>query len=365
MALIKCNECGSEISDKATTCPKCGNPLHTSTDATTNTEVQEQVEKEVKIPSEEKGTWAKTKLVLGIISILLFFLITLQSCAAGLSNTLSENGSSSGSLGLYLAIFMLIAGIIGIVTRKSSGKGGTIAAIVFYWLGALITVGGADSFSDLIIWGTVSFIFGFVFLGSILVNLSVFNTEKNKKLFKPVFGVIIAIIAILGLVIGTSGNDAEIDNNGIKVTASESESKNEKKEEAKEVKKFGINETVLIETSEGNYKLTITGISETKERNMFSDKDPAKVVIISYDYENIDYSDSVNISDFNFKVYDKGNNSLETYPADTKYSDTISPGRKASASVAYGLDNTENYIEIEFFDNMFSSKSDAIFALVW
>ena len=27
MALIKCPECGQEISDKAFTCPKCGNPL--------------------------------------------------------------------------------------------------------------------------------------------------------------------------------------------------------------------------------------------------------------------------------------------------------------------------------------------------
>ena len=26
MALIKCSECGKEISDKATTCPNCGSP---------------------------------------------------------------------------------------------------------------------------------------------------------------------------------------------------------------------------------------------------------------------------------------------------------------------------------------------------
>lgn len=27
MAIIKCKECGAEISDKAVTCPKCGAPL--------------------------------------------------------------------------------------------------------------------------------------------------------------------------------------------------------------------------------------------------------------------------------------------------------------------------------------------------
>ena len=26
MALIKCSECGKEVSDKAKTCPNCGNP---------------------------------------------------------------------------------------------------------------------------------------------------------------------------------------------------------------------------------------------------------------------------------------------------------------------------------------------------
>jgi uncharacterized membrane protein YvbJ len=27
MALTQCNECGHEVSDKAATCPKCGNPI--------------------------------------------------------------------------------------------------------------------------------------------------------------------------------------------------------------------------------------------------------------------------------------------------------------------------------------------------
>ena len=28
MALIKCSECGKEISNKADKCPNCGNPIH-------------------------------------------------------------------------------------------------------------------------------------------------------------------------------------------------------------------------------------------------------------------------------------------------------------------------------------------------
>lgn len=30
MALIKCSECGKEVSSNATSCPSCGNPINTS-----------------------------------------------------------------------------------------------------------------------------------------------------------------------------------------------------------------------------------------------------------------------------------------------------------------------------------------------
>ena len=39
------------------------------------------------------------RLVAGIITIVLSVLVTFQSCAAGLSNALEENGESGGSAG--------------------------------------------------------------------------------------------------------------------------------------------------------------------------------------------------------------------------------------------------------------------------
>ena len=62
------------------------------------------------------------KLVIGIISIVLFVLVGMQSCAAGLSNALSSNGEVSGTAGLLLAVSLLIAGIVAICTR-AGGKG--------------------------------------------------------------------------------------------------------------------------------------------------------------------------------------------------------------------------------------------------
>lgn len=94
-------------------------------------------------------TW---KLVSGILSIVLFIFVAFQSCAAGIGNALAENGESSGSAGIIVAIVMLSGGIVSIATRKSEGKGGNIALIVLFGLGALVGFALAGSFADLNIW---------------------------------------------------------------------------------------------------------------------------------------------------------------------------------------------------------------------
>ena len=40
------------------------------------------------------------KLVIGIISMVLFVLVAFQSCAAGLGNALADNGEVSGTSGM-------------------------------------------------------------------------------------------------------------------------------------------------------------------------------------------------------------------------------------------------------------------------
>lgn len=103
-----------------------------------------------------------TRLVIGIISIVLFVIISLQSCAAGIGNALSDNGEISGSAGFFLALCMMVAGIIGVSARRS--KTGSIAAGIFYFLGGLTGIVNAGSYSDLVIWSVLSFIFGTVFI---------------------------------------------------------------------------------------------------------------------------------------------------------------------------------------------------------
>lgn len=94
-------------------------------------------------------TW---KLVSGILSIVLFIVVAFQSCAAGLVNAIEENGQSSGSGGIVVAIMMLSGGIVSIAIRKSQGKGGNIALIVLFGIGALVGFALAGNFGDLNIW---------------------------------------------------------------------------------------------------------------------------------------------------------------------------------------------------------------------
>lgn len=94
-------------------------------------------------------TW---KLVSGILTIIFFIIVTFQSCAAGMLNAIENNGDSSGSIGILVAILMLAGGIVSIAVRNSTKKGGNIALIILFGLAALCGFAGHGTYSDLVIW---------------------------------------------------------------------------------------------------------------------------------------------------------------------------------------------------------------------
>lgn len=113
------------------------------------------------------------RMIIGIVSMVLFFLIAFQSCAAGVVNTIEGSGDTSGSSGFILALCMLIAGIVGVAARKS--KGGSITAGVFYIIGGLIGAINVGVFKDLAIWSVIAIVFGVVFIVTAI-------KQKVKKL---------------------------------------------------------------------------------------------------------------------------------------------------------------------------------------
>ena len=54
-----------------------------------------------------------------------------------------------------------------------------------------------------------------------------------------------------------------------------------KQEEQNKV--YGLNETWTVD---GLWSLTFTSVTQTEERNQYSDKTPAQVIYLNYDYEN-------------------------------------------------------------------------------
>lgn len=114
-------------------------------------------------------TW---KLVSGILSVVLFLFVAFQSCAAGLGNALSENGEKSGSAGIFLAVLMLVGGIVSLSTRKEEGKGGNVALIIIFGLASAMGFSNAGSFKDLNIWA------GWCLICAVMALISII---KNKK----------------------------------------------------------------------------------------------------------------------------------------------------------------------------------------
>lgn len=140
MSTMYCQECGTEISRKAKMCPKCGNPV------------------------KYKGPLSVCRLVIGILSIVFSLFIIFQSAAVGIVNTLEPTGDVGGSVGLFVAILFIASGIVGIATRNSRKKAGSIVCFALYLFSGLLGVSNSAVYADLEIWGGLAIIFAIIFL---------------------------------------------------------------------------------------------------------------------------------------------------------------------------------------------------------
>ncbi|MBR6018851.1 MAG: hypothetical protein IK055_01375 [Lachnospiraceae bacterium] len=117
-------------------------------------------------------TW---KLVAGILSIILFVIIMVQSCAAGAVNALEKNGGNSGSVGFICGILVLTGGIVSVATRNSTGKGGNVALIILFGLAALFGFTGYGNYKDLVVW---SF---WAAINALIAFVAIINAKKSQE----------------------------------------------------------------------------------------------------------------------------------------------------------------------------------------
>lgn len=93
------------------------------------------------------------KLVSGIISCVVFIIITFQSCATGVVNALDDNSSdTSAGGGIILAFVLLVAGLTSACAWKSTSRGVDIALIILFGLAASAGFANLGVFTDLEVW---------------------------------------------------------------------------------------------------------------------------------------------------------------------------------------------------------------------
>lgn len=121
-----------------------------------------------------------TKLVMGVLMIVVSAFIFLQGTVMGIGNSIANNHHTSGSGGVLVAMCYLVAGIVYLASKKRFGLGGDIANCVILVLAWLIAISNADkTYADLPIWGWMAFIIGIGFLiWYILANKKFKNKTK-------------------------------------------------------------------------------------------------------------------------------------------------------------------------------------------
>ena len=188
------------------------------------------------------------------------------------------------------------------------------------------------------------------------------------------FGYLLSVMMICGGCLFGCGNDNNVEEvkepqtheetESVKEAREQTEQQQEQKEvevpivETPQVYRFGLNETVPMTTTYGDYEITFTDAYFTDERNQFSDTQADKVLIVVYEYKNVsyvpDYTDGLFICEgLDYKVYGEDGFSLETYPASLPYyQDTVSVGRSSKGSEAFAVVGDQHHFEIELGSNV-------------
>lgn len=119
-----------------------------------------------------------TKLVIGIIQIILSVFIVFQAAAVGVDKISGNSIThlSGGSAGILCAILYLATGIVYICTHNKERMGGDITCLIMMLIAWFVAITNASKFSDLMLWGWIAFIIG---VGFFVWHLILNRRENN------------------------------------------------------------------------------------------------------------------------------------------------------------------------------------------
>lgn len=134
---VFCPRCGSRYSRENAFCNVCG-----------ERNIYKKVNNVVKFHT--------VKLIIGIISFVIFCVISFQSCAVSLLYAFGSVDVFSMSCGYASALCFCVGGILAIVARNKIEKPINYICAGFYWLVYFFSRFGMKDYPDLEIWGISS-----------------------------------------------------------------------------------------------------------------------------------------------------------------------------------------------------------------
>ena len=172
MSLIKCPECGKEISDIAESCPNCGYPIKRKLNSNSSIKLNEVNKK-----NHKKSEMQTARLIVSIIMLVLSIFVLFQSAAVGMANSIDNPTGDDGTIGLMFGLSMIVFGIIGIATKNTkSFKTLLTVGLIMVLVGVYCAVIYSGRYGDLKVWGWVMSIFGLIF------SISGGNIRENRKM---------------------------------------------------------------------------------------------------------------------------------------------------------------------------------------
>ena len=120
-------------------------------------------------------------------------------------------------------------------------------------------------------------------------------------------------------------------------------------------KVYGLNKEQIVD---GQWKLKITEVKTTPDRNKYSKAQVAQVVIIKYTYENLGYKDEYqDLFLIPRTVVDSAKKISEIYPVrSSKYPEPTPVGAISESTVGYGLSVESDKIKVYFEQFDYNAK---------
>ena len=128
-----------------------------------------------------------------------------------------------------------------------------------------------------------------------------------------------------------------------------------------------VGDEATLQAQEGNYTLKITKVLEVEPNPKEEEVPKAKsVAIVVYEYTNDDIAHGLVIGNTHFKAYDSKGKELEQYPQKDLFEPSeVGTSGTFTASVAFALNNDDNYLKIEYYKDISAKNSDAVFEQEW